>query len=70
MRIDIKEPHDEKLLQDAQRMGMSPTQYICYLLDNIEVEEPKQQKLVITKPSPKVKRKSGGSTWDANFLNK
>mgnify|MGYP001183660867 CR=1 FL=1 len=69
MRIDIKEPYDEKLLRDAQKLNMSPTQYLCYLLDLIEIEEPKQQKLMISKPSPRVKRKTnpGGGSWDVNY---
>lgn len=68
MRIDIKEPYEEKLLRDAQKMGMSPTQYLCYLLDITEVEEPKQQKLTISKPVSKVRRRPGSSgSWDVNY---
>ncbi len=68
MSIDIKDSYEEKLLRDAQKMGMSPTQYLCYLLDITEVEEPKQQKLTISKPIPKVARRIGSTgSWDVNY---
>lgn len=67
MRIDIKDSYEEKLLRDAQKMGMSPTQYLCYLLDIIEVEEPKQQKLTVSKPVSRVRRRPGSAgSWDVN----
>lgn len=64
MRIDIKEPFDTILLQNAQKMGMSPTQYICYLLDNVIVEVPKQERIIISKPVPRVIKRKPPGDWN------
>jgi hypothetical protein len=67
MRIDIKEYLEEKLLKDSAVMGMSPTQYIHYLVEHYEV---KQAEKTIIQPQQKIQRMPGSgfvSGWRKKY---
>lgn len=66
MRPEIKPPYDEKLLKLSAQMNMSPSQFLEYLLDSIEVQTPKQEKIVINKPVPKISRKKVNPGWNVS----
>lgn len=67
MRIEITEERIEvKLIQDATKMRMSATQYICYLIENVEIKEPKKIELTPTSPESKkikIPKKSFVKNW-------
>lgn len=51
MRVEIRPENEEKILQDSAQMGMTPTDYVNYLVTLIEIEAPVQPKLLVKKPS-------------------
>lgn len=56
MRIEITNQEiEDKLIQDAAKMGMSPTQYICYMITMTEVKQ--IEKIQISPPVPELKKK-------------
>jgi hypothetical protein len=59
MRIEIKPENQEKLIRDAQNMGMSYTDYINYLICVTEVEIPEQPKILLKKPKKPLIRQRG-----------
>lgn len=39
MRIEIYSFNEKKLLQEAQKIGMTPTQFVNFLIDKIIIEQ-------------------------------
>lgn len=54
MKITIETFLEEKLLKDADKMQMSPTRYINFLIEQIDIEVPEQAKITIVKEVPRL----------------
>lgn len=54
MKITIETFLEEKLLLDSEKMQMSPTRYINFLIEQIDIEVPAQAKITIVKEVPKL----------------
>lgn len=54
MKIEIYQAFEEKLLQDASALRLSPTQYINFLIENIIIKIPEQPKIVLYQEPPRI----------------
>ena len=55
MKIEINPALEEKLLSESAQLGMSPTQLINFLVQNLSVEPPKIEPIVLRLGRVKVK---------------
>jgi len=68
MRIDIKEYVEEKLLRDSALMRMSPTEYIHFLVENVEIKP--APKTIIEQETVILKREKEKIKQITNFVKK
>ena len=47
MRIEIQVSLEEKLLKQAKELNMSPTQFVNFLIENIDIELPRIEKVTV-----------------------
>jgi len=68
MKIQIEQALEEKLLKTAEQLRMSPTQYVNFLIDQIEIQIPKLEKTVVSIQPPRVDAKKVEHTVKSKFV--
>lgn len=70
MRIEIRIDLEDKLLKSANSMNRTPTEYVNFLIEYIEISVPEIKPVVINIPTPQINLKKTKQKINDNFVRK